>query len=163
MKYKKCIHCNKKKLHTEEFFYRVIEKKRRNYNKECTYLMGTCKECWSINAKKSRKKHKTSIIKRRFKYNNSERGYFIGMFNNIKQNHKRKKQKNEFKNYEEFYQCWLDQQKIYGRLCPYTGKEMTMIRHTGNKKTISTNISRERILSTRGYSKKKSYVCVLGN
>jgi hypothetical protein len=116
--------------------------------------MGTCKECWSINAKKSRKKHKTSIIKRRFKYNNSERGYFIGMFNNIKQNHKRKKQKNEFKNYEEFYQCWLDQQKIYGRLCPYTGKEMTMIRHTGNKKTISTNISRERILSTRGYSKK---------
>jgi hypothetical protein len=53
------------------------------------------------------------------------------MFNNIKQSHKRKKQKNEFKNYEEFYQCWLDQQKIYGRLCPYTGKEMTMIRHTG--------------------------------
>jgi hypothetical protein len=45
------------------------------------------------------------------------------MFNNIKQMfHKRKKQKNEFKNYEEFYQCWLDQQKIYGRLCPYTGK-----------------------------------------
>jgi hypothetical protein len=116
--------------------------------------MGTCKECWSINAKKSRKKHKKSIIKRRVKYNNSERGYFIGMFNNIKQNHKRKKQKNEFKNYEEFYQCWLDQQKIYGRLCPYTGKEMTMIRHTGNKKTIPTNISRERILSTRGYSKK---------
>ena len=76
------------------------------------------------------------------------------MFNNIKQNHKRKKQKNEFKNYEEFYQCWLDQQKIYGRLCPYTKIEMTMIRHTGNKKTISTNISRERILSTRGYSKK---------
>jgi hypothetical protein len=33
------------------------------------------------------------------------------MFNNIKQSHKRKKQKNEFKNYEEFYQCWLDQQK----------------------------------------------------
>jgi hypothetical protein len=31
---------------------------------------------------------------------------------------------------------------------------MTMIRHTGNKKTIPTNISRERILSTRGYSKK---------
>jgi hypothetical protein len=134
MKYKKCIHCNKKKLHTEEFFYRVIEKKRRNYNKEYTYLMGTCKECWNINAKESRKKYQASIIKRRIKYNNSERGYFIGMFNNIKQNHKRKKQKNEFKNYEEFYQCWLDQQKIYGRLCPYTGKKMTMIRHTGSKK-----------------------------
>jgi hypothetical protein len=27
--------------------------------------------------------------------------------------------------------------------------EMTMIRHTGNKKTIPTNISRERILSTK--------------
>jgi hypothetical protein len=73
-----------------------------------------------LTLKKVEKNIPTSIIKRRFKYNNSERGYFIGMFNNIKQNHKRKKQKNEFKNYEEFYQCWLDQQKIYGRLCPYT-------------------------------------------
>jgi hypothetical protein len=154
MNYKKCIHCNKKKLHTEEFFYRVTEKKRRNLYKKYTYLMGTCKECWSINSKESRKKYKKNIIKRRIKYNNSERGYFIGMFGNIKHNHRRKKQKNEFKNFEEFYQCWLDQQKIYGRLCPYTGKEMTIIRHTGNKKTVPTNISRERILSTRGYSKK---------
>jgi hypothetical protein len=52
MKHKKCIHCNKKKLNTEEFFYRVTEKKRRNYNKEYTYLMGTCKECWNINSKR---------------------------------------------------------------------------------------------------------------
>jgi hypothetical protein len=62
MNYKKCIHCNKKKLHTEKFFYRVIEKKRRNYRKECTYLMGTCKECWSINAKKSRKNTKQVLL-----------------------------------------------------------------------------------------------------
>jgi hypothetical protein len=29
MKYKKCIHCNEKKLNTEEFFYRVTEKKKK--------------------------------------------------------------------------------------------------------------------------------------
>ena len=152
MNYKTCIKCNERKL--EEFFYTVVERKRRNYKKDVIYLMGTCKECWSINSKESRKKYQANIIKNRIKYNNSERGYFVGMFNNIKQNHKRKKQKNEFKNYKEFYQCWLDQQKIYGRLCPYTAKEMTMIRHTGSTKKIFTNISRERILSTKGYSKK---------
>jgi hypothetical protein len=50
-----------------------------------------------LTLKKVEKNIPTSIIKRRFKYNNSERGYFIGMFNNIKQNHKRKKQKMNLK------------------------------------------------------------------
>jgi hypothetical protein len=131
-----------------------LRKKEEIIKKNALISWEHVKSVGVLTLKKVERNTKQVLLNCRFKYNNSERGYFIGMFNNIKQNHKRKKQKNEFKNYEEFYQCWLDQQKIYGRLCPYTGKEMTMIRHTGNKKTISTNISRERILSTRGYSKK---------
>ena len=152
MNYKTCTKCNKRKL--EEFFYTVVEQKRRNYQKEVTYLMGTCKACCSIRNKKSREKHSATVVKCRFKYNNSERGYFMCMWNNIKHAHKTKKQNNEFKNYEEFYQCWLDQQKKHGKACPYTGEEMTMIRNVNNKKTISTNMSKERILSTKGYSKE---------
>ncbi len=89
----------------------------------------------------------------RLKYENSERGYFIKMWHDIKKS----KHGNEFKNYEEFFQCWIDQQKIYGTKCPYTGVEMTRIA-LGNKRgsqvRINTNISKDRIKSNFPYSKK---------
>jgi hypothetical protein len=34
----------------------------------------------------------------------------------------------DFKNYDEFFNCWEEQQKIYGTKCPYTGIEMTRIK-----------------------------------
>ena len=154
MGYILCTRCNNKKLHTEEFFYKISERKRRNNFKVYQYLSRVCKECTKIKAKMLAIKHAKKRLKNRIIYNNSERGYFMGLWNGVKQSQKRKQYSNEFKNYEEFYQCWLDQQKIYNKTCPYTGVEMTMIRHVDHKKTVPTNISRERILSTRGYSKK---------
>ena len=55
------------------------------------------------------------------------------------------------------YQCWLDQKAISGMICPATGVEMTMIKRTSSKvgkKRTMTNISRDRILCSRGYSKQ---------
>jgi hypothetical protein len=64
----------------------------------------------------------------------------------------------EFKNYEEFFNCWKEQQKIYGIKCPYLGIEMTKIKGINKngikRRSTDTNISKDRILSSRPYSKE---------
>ena len=74
------------------------------------------------------------------------------MWNGIK----RSKHGHHFKNFDDFYQCWLDQKAIYGMKCPATGETMTMIKRAGNgkRRNTPTNISRDRILCSRGYSKQ---------
>ena len=85
-------------------------------------------------------------------YRSGERGHFMEMWNGIK----RSKHGHHFKNFDDFYQCWLDQKAIYGMKCPATGETMTMIKRAGNAKrrNTPTNISRDRILCSRGYSKQ---------
>ena len=87
------------------------------------------------------------------KYLNSEGGYFMEMWNGIKKS----KHGHNFKNYDDFFQCWLDQKAIYGMICPATGVEMTMIRRVSEQrdsKRTQTNISRDRILCSRKYSRQ---------
>ncbi len=109
----------------------------------------------SVKGKKANLKYNNSEKGRKanLKYNSSETGYFMRLWHNVKNS----THGNEFKNYEEFFQCWTDQQKIYGTKCPYTGVEMTRI-ILGNKKgsqvRINTNISKDRIKSNFPYSKK---------
>ena len=85
-------------------------------------------------------------------YRSGERGHFMEMWNGIK----RSKHGHHFKNFDDFYQCWLDQKAIYGMKCPATGETMTMIKRAGNgkRRNTPTNISRDRILCSRGYSKE---------
>ena len=85
-------------------------------------------------------------------YRSGERGHFMEMWNGIK----RSKHGHHFKNFDDFYQCWLDQKAIYGMKCPATGETMTMIKRAGNgkRRNTPTNISRARILCSRGYSKQ---------
>ena len=85
-------------------------------------------------------------------YRSGERGHFMEMWNGIK----RSKHGHHFKNFDDFYQCWLDQKAIYGMKCPATGETMTMIKRAGNgkRRNTPTNISRDRILCSRGYSKQ---------
>ena len=76
------------------------------------------------------------------------------MWNGIKKS----KHGYDFKDFDDFFQCWLDQKAIHGMICPATGIEMTMIRRTHNtgvgKKRTKTNISRDRILCSKGYSRQ---------
>ena len=85
-------------------------------------------------------------------YRSGERGHFMEMWNGIK----RSKHGHHFKNFDDFYQCWLDQKAIYGMKCPATGETMTMIKRAGNgkRRNTPTNISRDRIICSRGYSKQ---------
>ena len=115
-----------------------------------------------------KRSNKEKVKKISVTYLNKERGYFMDMWNGIKKS----RHGHNFKDYDDFYQCWLDQKAVHGILCPATGVEMTMIRgksnHPGAKKTM-TNISRDRILCTRGYSRQNlifttwRYNCSKGN
>tara|TARA_R100000388_G_C7183810_1_gene130009 strand:- start:32 stop:538 length:507 start_codon:yes stop_codon:yes gene_type:complete len=92
------------------------------------------------------------------KYANTERGYFSIMFQEIKKGGKH----NSFKNFEDFFDHWLDQKKAWGWKCPATGVTMTTIKYKNvgrrgkNVKhtTTLTNVSRDRILPDAGYSRK---------
>ena len=99
---------------------------------------------WRINNKE---RYKESVKK----HFNTERGYFRTLWETTKQSGKH----NSFKDFDDFYNHWLKQKKIYGMKCPATGVEMTrkvMFNEKGKYHRCETNISRDRILSSLGYS-----------
>ena len=82
---------------------------------------------------------------------NSERGLFSKMWNDMKQ----KERSNSFRDFDDFYSHWLQQKKIHGMKCPGTGVELTtkaLFNEKGKFKRCGTNISRDRILNSMGYS-----------
>ena len=103
--------------------------------------------------RKYRKNNKEKIKKSVFVYSNSEKGYFVGLWNVIK----RRKELNSFKSFDKFYNHWLEQKATYGMRCPATKEKMTTIRGVnkpGEHKRIMTNISTDRIICLKKYSPK---------
>jgi hypothetical protein len=105
-----------------------------------------------ISSAKYRKNNKTKIKKSMFIYSNSEKGYFVGLWNVIK----RRKELNSFKTFDKFYNHWLKQKAKYGMKCPATKEKMTTKRgftKPGEKqKRCLTNISTDRIIHTKKYT-----------
>ena len=82
---------------------------------------------------------------------NTERGFFSRMWNDVKQ----KGESNSFKDFDDFYNHWLKQKKIHGMKCPATGVGLTtklLFNEKGKLHRCETNISKDRILSSLGYS-----------
>ena len=82
---------------------------------------------------------------------NSEKGFMRVLWQSVKDSGKH----NSFKDFDDFYNHWLEQKKIYGMKCPATGVEMTtksLFNEKGKFKRCETNISKDRILSSMGYS-----------
>ena len=103
--------------------------------------------------RKYRKNNKEKIKKSVFVYSNSEKGYFVNLWNVIK----RKSKLNSFKSFDKFYNHWLEQKATYGMRCPATKEKMTTIRGVnkpGEHKRIMTNISTDRIICLKKYSPK---------
>ena len=101
-----------------------------------------------------KKNNKEKVRETEISYRSKEHGHFKELWAGIKKS----KHGHNFKNFDDFFQCWLDQKAIYGMICPATGVEMTMIKNrtsnrAGAKRTM-TNISRDRILCSKGYSKQ---------
>ena len=108
-----------------------------------------------IYAVKYREDNKQIILVRQNIYYNTERGFMVKLWNSIKRTSKKHERINKFKDFDEFHNHWLEQKSRYGMKCPATGVEMTIIRgenKPGEYKTVMTNISTDRILSTGGYS-----------
>ena len=108
-----------------------------------------------------RKNNKQKILKAQSDYYNSEKGYFVSLWSTINKLNSRKKwktvkQKNGFKNFDEFYNHWLKQKSIHGLKCPATEVKMTTKRffNKPGERTARcmTNISADRILSSKNYS-----------
>jgi len=84
---------------------------------------------------------------------NTERGFMKALWQSVKDSGKH----NSFKNFDDLYNHWLEQKKIHGMKCPATGIEMTtnaVFNEKGKYKRCETNISRDRILSSMGYSQQ---------
>ena len=104
---------------------------------------------------KYRENNREIILVRQNIYYNTERGFMVKLWNSIKRSSRKHKRINKFKDFDEFYNHWLEQKSRYGMKCPATGVEMTTIKGVnkpGEHKRIITNISTDRILSTEGYS-----------
>ena len=102
-----------------------------------------------------RKDNRQIILARQKIYYNTERGFMVSLWSSINTSSRKHKRINKFKDFDEFYNHWLEQKSRYGMKCPATGVEMTIIRgesKPGEHKRTMTNISTDRILSTGDYS-----------
>ena len=141
---KTCPACNKEYPRDENYFYRKKHPSKLgtfNYNSYCI-------ECENKRTQVYKSKSKEKIRPWGLKYTSS----FGGYFNQLWQGVVNSRHGNNFKNFDEFFNCWEEQKKIFGMKCPILGIEMTMIK--GKGKPTDTNISKDRILSSRPYSQQ---------
>ena len=146
---KTCKKCEKTYPMTSDFFYPVSK------TDPTRGLYPRCIKCENERSHQWRNNNREKKRLKDIRYKSSEMGFFKELWNGIRKS----RAGNEFESFEEFFKCWEDQQKIYGRKCPYYGFEMTRIRGlvsgTNNRhKQSFTNISRDRIFSHLPYSKK---------
>ena len=141
----------KRKKHYQDNREYELSRKKEYYLKKRTTIIKRQK----IYNVKYRKDNKEIILIKQTIYYNTERGFMMKLWNSIKKSSKKHERTNEFKDFDEFHNHWLEQKARYGMKCPATGVEMTTtmgINKPGENKKIITNISTDRILSTEGYS-----------
>jgi hypothetical protein len=145
----------------------ILIKRKKYYLDNREKTLAKCKEYNSKNREKINKKAKIYGVQYRKDnkeiisikintYYNTERGFIMKLWNSIKTSSRNYNRINEFKNFDEFYNHWLEQKARYGMQCPATGVEMTTIigmsKPEEKRQRVLTNISTDRILSTGGYS-----------
>ena len=141
--------------------YKNIEKRREYYlknpvNKESKKEYD--KKWYQKNKERStkqtlewRKNNKEKYEESAKKRLTSEKGYIKILWRSVQASGKH----NSFRDFDDFFDHWLQQKKIYGMKCPGTGIEMTTkarFNEKGKYKRCGTNISKDRILSSMGYS-----------
>ena len=129
-------------------------KKQKEYNLKNREKINKRQRIYAV---QYRKDNREKINASKKIYYNTERGFMVSLWSSINTSSGKHKRINKFKDFDEFHNHWLEQKSRYGMKCPATGVEMTIIRgenKPGEYKTVMTNISTDRILSTEGYSPK---------
>ena len=152
---KMCTQCKETFPRDDQHFYKRPHHSVKNY----ASFDAECIRCNNKRTNEYKRKNKERIRLYNVKYKETERGYFKELWQSVRKS----AHGCELKTYEEFFDCWLEQQKTYGTRCPYLNVEMTRIKgqnpHTvGGKKTL-TNISKDRIDSSLPYSKQNLMFC----
>jgi len=141
---KTCPDCGKSYPRTEDYFYKTEHRTKKGSFSYSTY----CITCQLERGKKWRKNNKDRNAKADLKYIQSEKGYFKALYHSVTKS----KKGNLFRDFDEFMECWRDQQMLYGERCPYYPHiQMTKIK--GQKKKTITNISVDRLVNTLPYDK----------
>ena len=148
--YKTCPLCKKEYPRDENYFYKNKHRSKIgafNYSNNCITCENKRSQKWKANNKTKKKLSDLA-------YQMGEKGYFNQLWQGVATS----RHGNNFKNEEEFVNCWKEQKKIFGTKCPISGIEMTMTK--GKGKMTDTNISKDRILSSRSYGKQNViFVC----
>jgi len=152
---KKCYKCKEMFPRTEEYFY-PVKNRKIGVKSYASY----CITCDNQRAKEYKKNLTTEQKKTsQQKYVESERGYFMELWGGIRTSI----HGNQFKDFEEFFNCWIEQEKKYGLKCPYY-PHIEMTRVKGKGKITNTNISKDRILSSMPYGPKNiMFICWKAN
>ena len=131
-KFKACSTCKKIYPRTKKYFF-------TRSNGPNDGLCSQCKQCkYKVNIKSIQK----------------EKCFLRDVYHSTKTRARNKSIEFEFKTFEEFYQHWLNQKKIYRWYCPVTRVKMTTIRGLGSSKTTLTNVSCDRQNPDEGYTKE---------
>ena len=150
LKNKEEILIKRKKYYLDNKEYMLL--KQKEYNLKNKEKISKRQKIYTVGY---RKDNKEILLLKQNIYYNTEKGFMVKLWNSINKSSKKHNRINEFKDFDEFYNHWLKQKATYGRRCPATGVEMTTTIGTnkpGEYKRTMTNISTDRILSTKGYS-----------
>jgi hypothetical protein len=139
---KKCTRCKKTYPRTEEYFYA----KKHASQVGCLTYNASCIACENKRCEEYKSKNREKQRLADIRYKETEHGYFKELYNGVRKS----EAGNQFKSYEEFFDCWKKQQEKFGLNCPYF-PWIQMTRIKGKKKATPTNISKDRILSTMPY------------
>ena len=146
---KTCNRCLKEYPRTNQFFYPT-----NNKTKSKKGWVSHCIRCVNERTMKWRKRNKERIRIVQKEYLQTEPGYFSTLFNSMKKSIHYVPE--EFPDRASLIEHFNQQKKKYGMKCPATGVEMTMINKglEGKRTTTPTNISGDRILCYKDYTRQ---------
>jgi hypothetical protein len=150
---KTCRRCGEEYPKDKDHFYPIMCDPRLGYTKENPGWSYICIPCENKRSNKYKELNPEKVWKRATKYAETPHGFMTNMWNDM-----RRSRDVDFKNFDEFWEHWKEQEKTYGMKCPYLGIEMTMVRGksraAGRFTQTPTNVSRDKILPGRSYSKQ---------
>tara|TARA_R100000388_G_scaffold68153_1_gene49291 strand:- start:222 stop:902 length:681 start_codon:yes stop_codon:yes gene_type:complete len=144
---KTCNKCGNTYPRTENYFYRVKHRTKKN----CYNYLPRCITCELERTNEYKRRYnRTKGPKTELAYRQSEKGYFNQKWNTVR----RSKKICLIKTFEEFMQCWERQKEKYGEYCPYYPHiKLTRILGRGRKGKIDSNLSVDRLVNCLPYSK----------